>query len=125
MSSARNKPCQMTTLAAGPLVRVERCLDCGTITLHLGQRGRWIEQQRIRAVSAEPRAARRFVLIRKRQRTGCEARGLASGAVASDARAGHRGAALTRWSAAHSRTPRSCVGTAAKRASGYARGSVR
>jgi len=26
----------MTTLAAGPLVRVDRCLDCGTITLHLG-----------------------------------------------------------------------------------------
>lgn len=30
------KSCQLVTLANGPLVRVERCLDCGTITLHLG-----------------------------------------------------------------------------------------
>lgn len=28
--------CQLVTLARGPLVRVDRCLDCGTLTLHLG-----------------------------------------------------------------------------------------
>jgi hypothetical protein len=28
--------CQLVTLAHGPLLRVDRCLDCGTITLHLG-----------------------------------------------------------------------------------------
>ncbi|RYZ09430.1 MAG: hypothetical protein EOO73_03795 [Myxococcales bacterium] len=28
--------CQLVTLASGPLVRVDRCVDCGTITLHLG-----------------------------------------------------------------------------------------
>lgn len=28
--------CQLVTLASGPLVRVDRCMDCGTITLHLG-----------------------------------------------------------------------------------------
>lgn len=31
-----SKPCQMVTLACGPLLRMERCVDCGTITLHLG-----------------------------------------------------------------------------------------
>jgi hypothetical protein len=35
-SSEASKPCQMVTLACGPLLRMERCSDCGTITLHLG-----------------------------------------------------------------------------------------
>lgn len=35
-STDSNNTCQLVTLASGPLVRVDRCLDCGTITLHLG-----------------------------------------------------------------------------------------
>ncbi len=35
-SSEPANSCQLVTLASGPLVRVDRCMDCGTITLHLG-----------------------------------------------------------------------------------------
>lgn len=35
-STESTSPCQLVTLASGPLVRVDRCMDCGTITLHLG-----------------------------------------------------------------------------------------
>jgi hypothetical protein len=35
-SNESYKSCQLITLANGPLLRVERCLDCGTISLHLG-----------------------------------------------------------------------------------------
>jgi hypothetical protein len=31
-----SKPCQLSTLASGPFARVERCQDCGTISVHLG-----------------------------------------------------------------------------------------
>ncbi len=31
-----SKPCQLSTLANGPFARVERCEDCGTISVHLG-----------------------------------------------------------------------------------------
>lgn len=35
-SNESTNACQLVTLARGPLVRVDRCMDCGTITLHLG-----------------------------------------------------------------------------------------
>jgi len=35
-SNESYRSCQLITLANGPLLRVERCLDCGTISLHLG-----------------------------------------------------------------------------------------
>lgn len=35
-SNRSSKPCQLSTLASGPFARVERCEDCGTISVHLG-----------------------------------------------------------------------------------------
>lgn len=35
-SQQSSKICQLSTLASGPLARIERCQDCGTISLHLG-----------------------------------------------------------------------------------------
>ena len=36
MQSSDKKTCELETLANGPLARIERCLDCGTISIHLG-----------------------------------------------------------------------------------------
>jgi hypothetical protein len=32
----QGKSCELEPLASGPLVRIERCQDCGTLSLHLG-----------------------------------------------------------------------------------------
>lgn len=36
MRSSESKPCRTTTLATGPFASVERCQDCGTLSVHLG-----------------------------------------------------------------------------------------
>lgn len=35
-SNRSSQPCQLSTLASGPFARVDRCADCGTISVHLG-----------------------------------------------------------------------------------------
>ena len=35
-SNENAQTCELEILAHGPLARIERCLDCGTISVHLG-----------------------------------------------------------------------------------------